>query len=228
MSLPRLTSFVKALLIALFASYVVQLILENWQHVPVGAWLALSPRGLLPWQLLTYVLVDSSNPLLFLFGLLVLWWVLAPFEIGFGARRTLQLCLCCVLGAALPAWLFGAAIAGSPPLYGTGPLWLGGLAASTYLYRDRPMSLFGVATLTARQFLLLIVGLSFLMFLASKNHTHFIGDLGGMAGGIGFVHYLRRPRSRNRPRHKMRGGAPDFRVIKGGSERESGGKTWLN
>lgn len=225
LSLPRLTSFVKGLLITLFASYVTQLLLDGWQGIPVRTLLALIPGALQPWQLLTYILVDGANPLFFLFGLLVLWWVLAPFEIGFGARQTAQLCAACVLGAAVPAWVVGLVIPGSPPLYGTGPLWMGGLAASTYLYKDRPMSLFGLGMMTAKQFLLVIVGLSFLMFLFSKNHTHFVADLGGMAGGIGFIHYLRRPRSRpdRRPRPPK-----NFRVIQGGGRDDNERKTWLN
>ena len=226
LSLPRLTTFVKGLLITLFGSYVLQLVLERWQEMPVFATLALIPATMQPWQLVTYVLVDTSNPLLFIFGLLVLWWVLAPFEIGFGARRTAQLCAACVVGAAIPAWLVGFSLPNPPPLYGTGPLWMGGLAASTWLYKDRPVSLFGLGSISAQQFLLIIVGLSFLMFLFSMNYTHFVGDLGGMAGGIGFIHYLRRPRSR--PTQKPRSPKGGFRVIQGGGQKDDEPKTWLN
>lgn len=228
LSLPRLTNFVKKLLITLFSSYVALLILEGWQGVPLSSMLALHPGGLEIWQLGTYLFVAGGNPLMFLFGLLVLWWILAPFEIGFGQTRTAQLVVTCVVGAAVPAWLAGFVIPGSPPLYGSGPLWLGALAASTYLYKDQKMSLLGAVTMTAKQFLLLIVGLSVLMFLANKDHTHFIADLGGIASGIGFVKYLRRPRQpaqSTRQRSKNKG----FRVIEGGggSDDNDGGK-WLN
>ena len=229
-SMPRLTSFVKGLLATLLASYVVQLLLENWQGVPLRALLSLNPGQPQLWQFLTYILVDARNPLMFLFGLLVLWWVLSPFELGFGAKRTAQLCLACTLGAAVPAWALGALIQPPPPLFGSGPLWMGSIAAATYLYKDRPMSLWGLGTMTSKQFLLLLLGLSFLTFLFTKNHTHFIADLGGMAGGIGFIHYLRRPRSGGKTKSSPSRPRRGFRVIEGGggggNDRDS--KTWLN
>ena len=225
-SLPRLTRFVKALLITLFSSYVMLLIAEGWQHIPLSSWLALTPGALAPWQLLTYVLVDGGNPLFFLFGLFILWWVLAPFEIGFGAKRTAQLCATCVVGAAIPAWFIGQVVPGSPPLIGSGPLWMGGLAASVYLYKDQPMSLFGAVTMTAKQFLLLIVGLSLLMFLFSKNATQFVADLGGVASGIAYIRFLRRPRSPKK-RPAQRSSSKGFRVIEGGGGDDGPGK-WLN
>lgn len=235
-SLPRLTSFVKGLLIVLLASYVLQLLADNWAQLNLKSLLSLNPQSPQLWQFVTYPLVDARDPLFFLFGLLVLWWVLAPFEIGFGAKRTAQLCLVCVLAASLPAWLIGAGLgralgAGYAELSGTGPLWMGVIAASTYLYRDRPISFFGLGPITAQQFLLVLLGLSLLMFLASRNLVHFIGDLGGMAGGIGFIYYLRRPRSgARRPSSKpSRPRGKGFRVIQGGGNKGSdSNKTWLN
>lgn len=228
-SLPRLTPFVKQLLIVLFACYVAILILQGWQGIPITQYVALTPGAPMVWQFVTYPLVDSGNPLFFLLGLLFLWWVLAPFEIGFGRKRTMQLCLATTLAAALPAWAIGVAIPGSPPLFGSGPLWIGGLAAGVYLYKDQPVSLFGAATMTAQQFLMLIVGLSVLMFLFSKNHTHLVADLGAIAGGIGYVDYLRRPRDgkSSKPPRKRRKSSK-FRVIEGGGEGDGPGGRWLN
>ena len=53
--LPRMTSFVRQLMIVLFACYVAQLILERWMDVPISQMLALHPGGAGLWQLVTYV-----------------------------------------------------------------------------------------------------------------------------------------------------------------------------
>lgn len=228
-SMPRMTSFVRKLLIGLFGCYVAQLVLGGWLGMPLAEMLAMEPGGSSPWQLVTYVVVEQQNPLWFLFGMLFLWWILAPFEVAFGPRRTMQLCITVTLAASVPAWLMGFVFP-SPLLFGTGPVWFGAMAATTWLYRDRQMSLFGLASMTSQQFLGLMLGLSVLMFLFSHNHTHFVADLGGMGGGIGFIQWLRRAPSGSRPgraSRKARRSGPGLRVIKGGQDDDDPPK-WLN
>jgi hypothetical protein len=225
-TLPRLSSVVKKLMVGLFAAYVLQLVLENWLGMPVVSVLAMTPGSLALWQLLTYALVDLSHPIMFLIGLVFIWWALSPFEIGYGGKRTLQLCVASLLAAAVPAWLVGLAIPGSPMLFGSHPLWFGGIAAVTWLQRDQQISLFGMMSMTAKQFLLLLLGMSVLMFLASKNHTQLVADLGAIAGGVGFVRWMKRPRS-GKPARKPASRARSFKVIRGGAEDEDRPK-WLN
>ena len=231
LALPRLTSTVKTLIIVLLSAYVAQLVLENWLGIGITNLLALTPAGPGIWQLLSYVFIDLGHPLMFLFGLLFIWWALSPFEVSYGPRRTLQLCLAATLGASVPAYLAGFLIEGSPPLFGSHALWFGGITATTWLYRDREMSFFGMMTMSSKQFLLILVGLSVLMFLASKNHTHFIANLGAMGGGIAFVRWMTRPRTPTRIR-KRRGDtarARGFKVIEGGgSGDEDQRPKWLN
>ncbi len=228
-TLPRLSSVVRKLIAGFFVAYVLQLVLENWLGLPVVSVLAMSPGSSALWQLVTYPLVDLSHPIMFLIGLVFIWWALSPFEIGYGPRRTLQLCAASVLAAGIPAWLIGLAMPGSPMLFGSHPLWFGGIAAITWLQRDQQISLFGALSMTAKQFLLLLLGMSVLMFLASKNHTQLVADLGAMAGGIGFVRWMKRPR-KGKPVRKPASRARGFKVIRGG-----GGGTddedrpkWLN
>jgi len=223
---PRMTSVVKTLLFALLGCYVLQLVLEGWLGIPVVGLLALTPGGIGLWQLLTYVLVDVGHPMMFLLGLLFIWWALSPFELSFGRRATIQLCLVATLAGALPVYLLGFFLAGSPPLFGSSVLWFGGISAYSWSHRNSVMSLFGMATMTAKQFLLLMVGLSFLMFLASKNHSHFIASLGAMAGGIGYIRWMSRPRSG--PRIRKRAPRGGFRVIDGGAGRDSERPKYLN
>lgn len=232
-TLPRLSSVVKKLLIGLFVAYVAQLVLENWLGMPIVATLAMWPGAVAPWQLVTYVLVDRSHPLFFLLGLFFLWWALSPFELGYGPKRTIQLCVVAMLAASVPAYLAGMAIPGSPPLYGSHALWFGSIAAMAWAAKNQQVSLFGLVTMQMRQLLWGLVGLSVLMFLASKNQTQLFADLGAMAGGIGFVNWMKRPR-RQRPRRKPAARAPrggGFKVIPGGGggggEDEDRPK-WLN
>jgi hypothetical protein len=226
LALPRLSAVVKKLIIGLLVAYVAQLLLQNWLGIPVGSLLALTPAGPGLWQLLSYVLVDrNDHPLMFLIGLLFIWWALSPFEIGYGPKRTLQLCLASLLCASVPAWLAGFAIPGSPPLSGSSTIWFGAIAATAWLYRDQQMSLFGMMAMTAKQFLLLMVGISLLMFLASRDHTQLIADLGAMGGGIAFVRWMKRPRkptTSRRPAARSSG----FKVIQGGGDDNR--PKWLN
>lgn len=216
--MPRITPTVKQILIGLVAAFVLQIVLENWLDVRVFGWLAMSPGALMPWQLVSYVLVDRNHPIMFLIGLLFIAWALSMFELTFGRRRTLQLCLVVLVAASVPAWLLGLVIGGAPPLYGANPLWYGGIAAITWLDRHRPMSLFGVLPMTAQQFLLLLLGISVLMFLTSKNETAFIGDLGALAGGIAMASWLRKPRRPKKPPERKKARAGGFKVIPGGQD----------
>lgn len=225
--LPRLTGVVRQLLVVLFGAYVLELVLK-WQGVNVAPWLALSPGGFEFWQVATYVFVQGmSQPLWLLLGLLFLWWVLSPFEVAFGGRRTLQLCAACTLGGGIAADLLGFFIRGLPPLAGSHPLWFGAMVATTYLYRDRQMSLFGAISMTGQQLLMLLVGLSALNLLYDGNLTQFVAVLGAMAGGIAFIRYMRRPRPRKRPAKKTKRGS-SFRVIKGGLTDDDEPPKWLN
>ncbi len=229
MGFPRLTSVVKKLIVGLVVAYVLELVLQNWVGIDVFSLLAMTPADPGIWQLVTYVLVDAGDPLMFLLGLLFLWWALSPIETGFGPKRTLQLCLTAVLAGSLPAYLLGFVLPGSPPLFGAQSLWFGGIAAMTWLNKDRQMSFFGVLPMTAKQFLLLLGGLSLLMFLANKDHTRLVASFGAMGGGIGFIRWLRRPRTPPRIKRKAE---RNFRVIDGG---QGGGPSgdderpkWLN
>jgi hypothetical protein len=216
--MPRITPTVKQILIALAAAFVLQVVLENWLDMRVFGWLAMSPGELMPWQLLTYVLVDRNHPIMFLIGLLFIAWSVSTFELTFGRTRTLQLCVVALLSASIPAWFLGLVVSGAPPLFGSNPLWYGSIAAMSWLDRHRPMSLFGVMSMTAQQFLLLLVGISVLMFLTTKNETQLVGDLGSLAGGIAMANWLRRPRKPKKPSERKKARAGGFKIIQGGQD----------
>jgi hypothetical protein len=217
---------VKNLLIVLLVCYVTDLVLQRAVGFSLGHLLALSPGEPWIWQLVTYLFVDLNNPLSFMIGLLFVWWALSPFEIAYGATRTLQLCLVTVLAAGIPAWLFGFVVASTPPLFGSNVLIYAGLAAQTWPQRDQQTSFFGVINMSGRQFLWLLVGISVLTFLYYVNYTQLIADLSAIAGGIGFIRWIKRPRTpkvTRKPTPKPR----TFKVIQGGGSEDDRPK-WLN
>jgi membrane associated rhomboid family serine protease len=217
--MPTITPTVKQILIGLVSVFVAQLVFENWLELRVFGWLAMQPGELMPWQLVTYVLVNMSQPLFFLIGLLFLAWALTQVELMFGRKRALQLCLVSALSASVPAWLLGFAFQGLPPLWGVSSLWYGAVATMCWIDRRGPRSLFGVVTMNGQQMLILFAGLSFLFFLADKDVTRLVGDLGAIAGGIGYANWLRKPRKPKRPPVERKSArASGFKVIQGGQD----------
>jgi hypothetical protein len=226
LAIPRLSAVVKKLLIALAACYVLDLLLARVVGFSLSSVLMLSPGQAWAWQLLTYVFVTRADPIRFLIDLLFVWWALSPFEVGYGPKRTLQLCVAAMLGAAIPVDLVGFVLP-SPPLFGSNVLVFGGLAASIWPRRDEQTSLFGLISMTGRQVLLLLAGISVLMYFFYGDHTQLIADFGAMAGGIGFVRWIKRPRTPKTSRRPTPRPRP-FKVIQGGGSGEDDRPKWLN
>lgn len=216
--MPRITPTVKQILIGLLVAYVAQLVLENWLDLRVFGWLAMTPGALMPWQLVTYVLVDIGEPTWFLVGLAFIGWSLSILERVLGRPRALQLCLVALLSASIPAWFAGLASADPQPLFGNMPLWYGSFAAMCWIDRRQPMSFFGVLTMPAERWLAVLLGMAVLNFLYGKNVTQLIAGFGAIAGGIGFVHWLRRPRGPRKPPPRKAPRTGGFKVIQGGQD----------
>lgn len=235
-SFPPLTPFVKKLVITLLSAFVAELLLQNFVGVDVIGLLGLDPvhlGPLTPLQLVSYVLVENPRAVMsMLIGLLFMWLILSPFEATFGARRTIELSIAGTLGAALAA----IAVAQLLPLedyvfLGSHPIAYAGMAAMAHVMQRGRIMFFGVVPMTSKQLLLVLVGLSGLEFLASKDHIMFAGSLGAIGAGIGYVAYM--ARAPKPPRRKSGGGGPRFRVLRGGggSSAEGGDSDrpkWLN
>jgi hypothetical protein len=231
-SVPPLTPFVKKLLIALFAAFVIELLLQRFAGVPVLALLALDPVHLSPLtiaQLVTYVFVEEPRALTsMLIGLFFMWLILSPFESTFGARHTFELAIAGTLGASVLVVLV-ALFAPTPfPLFGSFPIAYAGMAAMTQVMRGGKMMFFGVLPMTSRQLMYVLVGLSVLQYLISSDLTALVASLGSMIAGGGYVRYMARPR---RPTPPKRPGAARFRVLRGGGGNGDGDgdrPKWLN
>jgi membrane associated rhomboid family serine protease len=230
-SAPPLTPLVKKMIVTLLVAFVAELVLRNFVGVEVTHLLALqatNPGIHTLWQVVTYVLVAGEAPLSMLIGLLFMWLILSPFEASFGTRRTLELCTSGVLGAAGAALVVGVAFP-EPPylLLGSHPMSYAGMAAMAQVMQRGRMMFFGVFPMTSKQLLLLLVGLSVLEFLASKNHVMLAASLGSIAAGLGYVRHMSRP---PRPPRKGRPSNPRLRVVRGGSDPsdQNDGPKWLN
>jgi membrane associated rhomboid family serine protease len=232
---PPLTPFVKKLLIALFGTWILQIILQNWAGVPIFEFLALStasPGLNTLWQLGTHVFAFPTGPqsvFSMLIVLLFLWLMLAPFEQRFGEKRTIQLCVAATLSAAFLALIVGLIVPSPSALYGAQAILLGSIAAFAWSYRGQGrMSFFGVIDMKPVHIIYLVLALSALMFITSGDAVALAADIGAIGGGVAFIEWLRKPPGR-RPkwpkRPKRRKKKSDFDVIQGGRADEP---RWLN
>jgi membrane associated rhomboid family serine protease len=231
---PPLTPFVKKLLIALFGTWIVQIVLQNWAGVPIFEFLALntaSPGLHTLWQLGTHVFAFPTGPqavFSMLITLVFLWWMLAPFEQRFGEKRTIQLCVVAALSAAFLALIVGLIVPSPSALYGAQALLLGSIAAFAWSYRGQGrMSFFGVIDMKPVHIIYLVLALSALMFMTSGDAVALAADIGAIGGGMAFIEWLRRPPGRRRPKRgkRRKKKKSDFDVVQGGRADEP---RWLN
>ncbi len=236
---PPLTPAVRALLIALFSLFVLGAVLQNFLDVPITTWLALNPRVLSPatlWQLVTHVLVVPPEPGILLslaISLVFIWLILAPFEARYGGARVLQLAVVAAISSGTAALFVGQLL---PNLSGllAGPQTITLAAIAGYAIMLPPnaeMSFFGLFPMRSKHLMMLIVGVSIIGFLTTRNAAQLAADFGAIGGGIAFCkHWLHRsPRSSARKGKKPGRGGPKLRAIQGG-DRDSNGdpKRWLN
>lgn len=228
---PPLTPFVKKLLIALFGAWIVQILMQNWGGVPIFQILALDTSSLgihTLWQIATHVFAFPTGPqavFSMLLTLVFLWWMLAPFELRFGQRRTIQLCVWAAISSAALALLMGLMVSSPSRLYGAQAILLSSIAAFAWSYRGQGrMSFFGVIDMKPVHIIYLVLAFSVLMFITSGDSVALAADVGAIAGGVAFIEWLRRPPRRQRRRRPRRKKGP-FDVVQGGRGSEP---RWLN
>lgn len=220
-SAPPLTPVVKKLIIALFACFVTQVLIE---FVRDGGnlmfkFLALDPRftnPLLLLQMFSYVFVTDPTGLgRLIFSLVFMWLIMSRFESSFGARHTLWLMLVGTVGGSVAALLAAVVAAPRIPLYGSETIAYAGMSAMAQVMAGRTMSLFGLLNVTPRQLIGGLIVLALLDFLISRDHVRFAAVLGAMLAGGGYVKYMGRAPRRSSPPNK-RPGSTRFRVLRGG------------
>lgn len=232
--MPPLTPTVKKLIAGLFVAFVLELILLNFVRFDVLEALALNPKhlsALTPIQLFSYVLVDDPRQVMsMLINLLFMWLILSPFEVTFGSRHVLELAVCGTLAAGLAAIAVANLAPIDPfPLYSSRPIAYAGMAAMTQVIGRGRIMFFGVVPMSSRTLLLVLVGMTFLFFLADQNYVMLVASLAAMAAGIGYVRYM--ARTPKPPRRKGSSSPPRFRVLRGGGgsgDGDSERPKWLN
>lgn len=227
----------KRVLIGLLGCFVAQILLENWLDVPVFAYLSLRyerPGLHWLWQVFSHVLVtpmQGNAALMQLVSLLFFWWVLAPLEARFSHRFLLRLVLLTALAESAAAMLVGLFFfRGDPPLFGLGAITLAGIAAfARTLNPSAKVALFGAFSMTPKQLLALVVGISVLFFLLSKNLVSLASDLAAIAVGYhifwlsGLLGRAPRPSGARKDGRSRNG----LRVVVGGAQDDERPK-WLN
>ncbi len=241
----RLTPLAKRLIIGLVVVFVIDLVLDNW--IGISAWtggrtaftlLALDPRGIhieSIWQVITYVVALPAQPesvWSLTMAVIVIWFMVSPFEISFGPRRTLQLIFFAALAGGVLGLATGFVLTAvglhADYLFGTGPVSFAFLAAFAIAMGDRPISFVFLPSMQFRaiNMLWVSIGFSVLQFLASRNWVALAADAGGIGAAVLFVKWMNRPRPPKKPPAKRKAPPHGLRVIEGG---EGDGKPrWLN
>ncbi|HEX5657676.1 MAG TPA: rhomboid family intramembrane serine protease [Polyangiales bacterium] len=227
---PPLTPFVKKLLITLFAIFVFAALATNFMGVPIVRLFALDTSQLSVatlWQIFTNVLVQSPTGVFpLIINLVFIWLILPPFEDRYAAARTVQLLLAATVCSSLAALVTGLLIPSfAVALEGPGPLTLGAMSAyAVLLPPNAQVNFFGVLPMRSQHLLWVIVGLSVLGFITSKNLASLASDLGAIGGGIGFVKlWMQRPPRKRTFQKKATG---KLRVVSRDDDKPRGG--WMN
>lgn len=229
LGIPPLTRWVKVILSVVFATFVLELITDNWTNISLYAWLSLAvdewPVGS-PWQVITYALVAPPVPASVtrvLIDLFFLWLILAPVESTLGGKNLITLSLSATVIGALSALLIGTSIASHQVLSGTQAMSLAGISALAMSIRSSEIALFGVFRMRPMHIVYITLGFIFLIFLASRDLVMLTSSVIATLWGIGFVKFIQR---RHKPKEAKKGRSikqsdvrinwDDFRVIQGG------------
>ncbi len=233
---PPLTPVVRAILIVLFGSFVVQSIAFGVFRLQLSDWLALRTEIGIPlaWQWATYPLVEMPGPSAVVargIDLLLIYSFGAFVESHLGRKQSLQLLAVSIVGGAVLPFVFGLLFpAISIPLMGATVITWALMGAFAVLTRGAPVGFFLLPTMSAWVFIgifLVIVGLQSMW---AQTPIPILTALSAVASGILFTRWLERrppPRSKKGNPPRRRNGAPHLSVITGGQASEDRPR-WLN
>lgn len=232
---PPLTPAVRALLVVLAVSYVLQTIVEGAVGVPVTLLFALTPDlhlGLL-WQWASYVLVElpgAGSALRRALDLLFIYWMLSPHEERFGPRRALTLALLGVVAAAALVLVAGLLAPGFVSgAIGASPIVWAAFGAFAQIAGKQPVRFFMLPPTSAWLLLGVFLALPLLDTFWSHDAAHFLMAIGGSGAGILWARRIMAPRRPVKAPPKRTVPAGRFRVIEGGGEGDPDEKPrWLN
>ncbi|MEM6955513.1 MAG: hypothetical protein AAF645_07475 [Myxococcota bacterium] len=231
---PPLTPLVKTLLFVLWGCFIAQAVLVVWldQEWPLLLMLEPVPSVRTAWQLFTYPFLSTGDPLAMAISSLFFWWVVSPFEMRFGKPHTLKLLAVITVLAAIPVLIAGTILGGGRitigPLVSVHAHIVGAIAAFAWAHRfGGTMSIFGMFTLTAKQVIAALVLWSALYFLATRDITNLLADIGAVGAGVFYIERLSRPPKQPKKKSVDRKGLKVIRGGGGGSDDDDPPK-WLN
>lgn len=195
---PRLTPFVKAIMIACGAVWLVHFVV--WRADPltgdaVSRYLGVSADGVLSgmlWQPLTYMFLhDPQQPFHLVFNMLMLWMFGSELETWWGSREFLRFYLVAGVGGGIAAVLLGLAAGGtSVPTIGASGALFGLFVAFGTIFAERTILFMLIFPMKARTMAAIIVGLNFFYLLSrTESGISYIAHLGGAL--VGWL-YLKR------------------------------------
>jgi len=201
-----ITAGVRALLIANFAVFILELVLKSYwgpaAYTRFLLWFGLVPSGVVPglrvWQPFTYLFLhDAGYVLHIVFNMLFLWMFGKELELVWGRNRFLQYYFLTGIGAGLinvivktVPMAFGRSASDVPTIGASGAIF-GILIANAILFPDRQVIFFPIPVrVRMRTAVMVMAAIEFFGTLGSggDNVSH-ICHLGGML--VGWV-YLRR------------------------------------
>lgn len=232
---PPLTPVVRAILVVLLSSFVLQTLLEAMSGVPVFESLALSvdPGLHTLWQWATYVLVEYPTERAVLNRALTLFFVylwLAPVELEHGRNRTLGLAAAGVVGGALLAGVFGFVVPQlAVPLAGGSTITWACIAALAVRTRGAPLNWFLLPSMNAWALAGVFLVYEALQCAWMGTPTPLLSSIGAFAAGILYTRHIERP---SRPAKKPGGGGkrrgPSHLSVIHGGQSDDERPRWLN
>ncbi len=241
---PRLTPLLRNILIALVTLYVTQLVLESWLNFPVTGYCALhapmSPLGstgmFRPWQPVSALLINTTQPTSAFFDWLMLWFFLPPALSTLGRKETAKLLAVSwavgVLAAFALAWI--GIVHASSVSVGITCITVCLIVVFAMSNPTAQIHLFFVLPIRAIWMLYLELFLLVLYFLAYRDLEAAV-NLGGWTAAVGWMYgggnlrqlYLRlRLRWLQRAKQRRTGGR--FEVIDGGKGHRGGHDDWVH
>ena len=195
---PKLTPFVRSLIIALASIWLFCLLTINWFS---WEWVAdlyrhflLHPGSEDPssvwtgefWQLVTYMFLhDLSSPFHVFINGLMLWFFAPVFEQRWGAKPLSSFLLYCGIGAA-GFTVLASAVApsyfGAPVLGASGAI-LGLISAFGLIFPRQPIYLWFLIRIEGRFIIPLTIGIDTLLFLSQPGSFAYATHMGGLLTG---------------------------------------------
>jgi membrane associated rhomboid family serine protease len=191
----RLTKAVKILLIACFATFIVQQTGDQFLGANFTSWFGLSPSGFVLqhrfWQLFTYAFLHGDIMHLFL-NLMMLAFIGSDLEATWGIAKFLRYYFFCSFSAGIIYLILQLVVWGGEglhaPMIGASGAIYGLLMAYGLLFGERVMLFMMLFPMKAKHFVWILAGIEFMSTVFSgRGGLASAAHVGGMAAGFVYL-----------------------------------------